>query len=208
MSLAVKRTRESAAPAPFPSASLPYRFSVEQYHRMAEAGILTENDRAELLEGVITYKMTHNPPHDCTISLLQAELQARLPAEWLLRIQSSVTLADSEPEPDLAVARGPARRYQRAHPGPRDLPLVIEVADTTLLQDRNDKGRAYARARIPVYWVVNLNAHSIEVYTEPRAGRSPVYRQRRDYHEDQAVPVVLHGPEIGQIPVRDVLPGV
>jgi Uma2 family endonuclease len=206
MSLAVKRAPEPAAPAPFPSACLPYRFSVEQYHRMAEAGILTENDRAELLEGVIIYRMNHNPPHDCTISLLQAELQARLSAEWLLRIQSSITLADSEPEPDQAVAKGPARRYQRAHPGPRDLPLVIEVADTTLLQDRNDKGRAYARARIPVYWVVNLPDGWIEVYTEPRAGRAPAYRQRRDYQADQAVPVVLQGQEVGHIPVRDVLP--
>jgi Uma2 family endonuclease len=206
MSLAVKRTREPAAPAPFPSASLPYRFSVEQYHRMAEAGILTENDRAELLEGVIIYKMTHNPPHDGTILLLQTELLRRLPKDWVLRIQSSITLADSEPEPDLAVARGPARRYLRAHPVPRDLPLVIEVAESTLLQDRNEKGRAYARARIPVYWVVNLNAWSVEVYTEPRAGRSPLYRQRRDYTAEESVPVVLQGEEVGQISVRDVLP--
>jgi Uma2 family endonuclease len=206
MSVAVQHIPGPQAPAVPPSACLPYRFSVEQYHRMAEVGILTENDRAELLEGVVIYKMTHNPPHDCTISLLQSELQARLPAEWLLRIQSSITLADSEPEPDLAVARGPARRYLQAHPGPRDLPLVIEVADTTLLQDRNDKGRAYARARIPVYWVVNLNTRSIEVYTAPRAGRSPAYRHRQDHDADQFVPVVLDGQEIGLIPVRDVLP--
>jgi Uma2 family endonuclease len=206
MSLAVKHTATPDAPAVFPSACFPYRFSVEQYHRMIEAGILTEDDRAELLEGVIVAKMTHNPPHDGTILLIQTELLKRLPEDWVLRIQSAITLADSEPEPDLAVARGPAPRYLRAHPMPRDLSILIEVADTTLLQDRNDKGRAYARARIPVYWVVNLNAGSIEVYMEPRAGRSPVYRRRQDYNAEQAVPIVLHGQEIGQLPVRDVLP--
>jgi hypothetical protein len=173
---------------------------------MIEAGILTEDDRAELLEGVIVAKMTHNPPHDGTIGLLQAELLKRLPDGWVLRIQSAITLADSEPEPDLAVARGPGRRYVRAHPGPRDLPLLIEVAETTPLQDRNDKGRVYARARIPVYWVVNLMDRAIEVYTEPRSGRSPVYRRRQDYQADQSVPVVLQGQEVGRIAVRDVLP--
>jgi hypothetical protein len=206
MSVAVKRGPELAAPAlPVPAGPL-YRFSVEQYHRMIEAGILTENDRAELLEGVVTYKMTHNPPHDATISLVQTELLKRLPDEWVLRIQSAITLADSEPEPDLAVARGPARRYLRAHPGPRDLPLLIEVAETTLLQDRETKGRVYARARIPVYWVANLVDGCLEVYTEPRAGRSPAYRKRRHYAVGQSVPVVLHGRDIGHIPVRDVLP--
>lgn len=140
MSVAVKHGPELPAPAlPVPAGPL-YRFSVEQYHRMIEAGVLTEDDRAELLEGVVTYKMTHNPPHDATISLLQSELLKRLPDEWVLRIQSAITLADSEPEPDLAGARGPARRYLRAHPGPRDLPLLIEVAETTLLQESGDEG--------------------------------------------------------------------
>src|SRR5262249_20113394 len=123
-----------------------HRFSVEQYHRMIEAGILTEDDRVELLEGVIVDKMTHNPPNDGTIGLLQTELLKRLPDGWVLRIQSAITLTDSEPEPDLAVSRGPWRRYLQAHPVPRDLALVVEVADATLAQDQTDKVRSYARA--------------------------------------------------------------
>jgi Uma2 family endonuclease len=183
-----------------------HRFSVEQYHRMIEAGILSEHDRVELLEGVIVEKMTHNPPHDGTVLLVQTVLLTLLPADWVLRVQSAITLADGEPEPDLAVARGPVRRYVRAHPGPRDLALVIEVAEATLLQDQTDKARTYARARIPVYWIVNLINRRIEVYTQPRGGRAPAYRQRQDYPADGQVPLVIAGAEVARIAVADLLP--
>ncbi len=191
----------SAAPA------LPmYRFSVAQYQRMVEKGILTENDRVELLEGWIVAKMPHNPPHDGTILMLQTALLALLPSEWVLRIQSSLVLRDSLPEPDLVVARGPARRYLQAHPRPRDAGLVIEVADASLGDDRVIKGRMYARARVPVYWLVNIPDGRIEVYTQPRAGRSPEYRQRDDYQRSDTIPLILDGRQLGTVSVRDVLP--
>jgi Uma2 family endonuclease len=173
---------------------------------MITAGVLGENDRVELLEGWIVPKMTHNPRHDGTVFLVQTQLLARLPAGWVLRVQSAITTQDSEPEPDLAVASGPGRRYVRFHPRPKDLALVVEVADATLVEDREVKGRLYARARIPYYWLVNLVASVIEVYTEPRAGKAPAYRQRQDYGKADALPLVLKGSLLGTIPVRDLLP--
>ncbi len=183
-----------------------HQFTVDQYHRLAESGVLTENDRVELIEGWIVDKMTHDPPHDATISLLQAELPPRLPPDRIVRIQSAITTAESEPEPDVAVVKGPGRRYVRCHPRPRDIGLVVEVADATLLYDRETKGRMYARARIPVYWLVNLIDSRIEVYTQPKGGKTPRYQQRHDYGIDDSVPVVIDGKECGRIPVRDLLP--
>src|SRR5687767_8041636 len=105
---------------PFPV----YRFTVDQYQRMIKAGILTEDDRVELLEGWIVPKVSHNPPHDGTIWLVQTAILPRLPTGWILRIQSAITTLDSEPEPDLAVVRGPGLRYFSTHPEPQDVGLL------------------------------------------------------------------------------------
>lgn len=197
----------SPKPTAIPMPPMPvHRFTVEQYHRMIERGILTKNDRVELLEGWITTKMTHNPPHDCCVLLTQTELLARLPADWVLRVQSAITTRDSEPEPDLVVARGSARRYARAHPKSADIALLIEVADSTLEADRVEKGRLYARSRIAVYWIINLVDSQVEVYTEPKGGKSPAYRRRTDYAINAKVPLMIAEREVGQVSVRDLLP--
>jgi hypothetical protein len=173
---------------------------------MIEQGILTENDRVELREGWITPKMTHNPLHDCSVLLGQTELLARLSTDWIVRVQSAITTRDSEPEPDLVVARGPARRYARAHPRQDDIVLLVEVADTTLEDDRTEKARLYARARISPYWIINLIDAQVEVYREPKTGRSPAYRQRKDYGIKDSVPLLVEGHDFGLIAVRDLLP--
>src|SRR5690348_4645166 len=85
------------------------RFSVDEYHRMIETGILNELDQVELLEGVVVVKMPRNPIHDATIELIEEALSRLLPAGWRVRVQSAVTFRDSEPEPDLAVVRGSPR---------------------------------------------------------------------------------------------------
>jgi Uma2 family endonuclease len=198
--VAERRTAPSWVP-PFPV----YRFTVDQYHQMIKAGILTENDRVELLEGWIVPKMPHNPPHDGTVWLAQTTLLAVLPKQWILRVQSAITTADSEPEPDLAVARGPGLRYFTTHPQPKDLALVIEVADTTLAEDRSHSARVYARARIPVYWIINIPDAVIEVYTDPKGGKAPAYRDREDYTRPQSVPLVLAGVEVAKVPVSELL---
>jgi Uma2 family endonuclease len=182
-----------------------YRFTVEQYRRMSDAGILTEDDRVELLEGWIIPKVTHHPPHDASISLTQAELAPRLPPDWTLRIQSAINTDDSEPEPDIAAVRGTARRYARAHPKPRDIGMLVEVAESSLAEDRERKGRIYARARIPVYWIINLVEGILEVYTQPRGRKKPRYTERHDYLPEDKVPFVLDGKEVARIPVRDLM---
>jgi Uma2 family endonuclease len=189
-----------------PVAPALYRFTVEQYHRMGELGVLTENDRVELLEGWVVRKVTHNPPHAVALWQVQTALLARLAADWALRIQSPITLSDSEPEPDAVLARGPGSRYGAGHPVPRDIGLLVEVADASLDEDRGIKRRVYARARIAEYWIVNIPESQVEVYTQPRAGRSPAYRQQRVYRGDEAVPLVIDGQEIARLPARDLLP--
>ena len=87
------------------------RFSVEEYHRLIDAGVFGADDRFELLEGWIVTKMVRNPPHDVPIALAQAALSPWLQAPWHLRIQSAITTAHSEPEPDLALMWGPPREY-------------------------------------------------------------------------------------------------
>src|SRR5262249_16346423 len=118
-------------PPPYPI----YKFSVDDYHRMIQAGILTEDDPVELLEGGIVPKRPRNPPHDGTIQIAVEVIRQRLPAGWQVRVQSAITTADSEPEPDLAVVRGDTRTYLARHPGPADIGLLIEVANT-LARDR------------------------------------------------------------------------
>jgi Uma2 family endonuclease len=183
-----------------------YRLSVAQYHRLIEAGILTDNDRVELLHGWLIAKMPINPPHNIAITRINRRLLPLLPEPWLLQVQGAITLRDSEPEPDFAVIRGPEETYDRRKPVPRDIALLIEVADSSLLPDRRDKGILYAQARVPQFWIVNLVEAVIEGYTEPKAGKSPAYRQQRTYGADESIPLVLEGQTIALIPVRDFLP--
>jgi Uma2 family endonuclease len=174
---------------------------------MIELGILTEDDDVELLNGWIVRKMPRNPPNDTALMLLQEALRAILPSDWVFRSQSAVTTSESEPEPDGAVVRGPIRRYADHHPRPDETALVVEVADSSLGRDRNEKGPIYARDGIPVYWIVNIPDACIEVYTALTGpAEEPVYQQRHDYQPTDALPVVLEGREVGTITVRDVLP--
>jgi Uma2 family endonuclease len=184
-----------------------WRLSVEQYHAMAEAGILVDGDPVELLEGLLVARMTKYPAHRVTTHLVRLALEAIMPDGWFVDSQEPVTTADSEPEPDVSVLRGEVRDYTAHHPGPVDIALVIEVADSSLRQDRVLKKRIYARAGIAVYWIVNLVDRRIEVYTTPSGpGAAPDYVDRRDYGADEAVPVVVDGREVGRIAVSDVLP--
>ena len=184
------------------------RFTVDEYHRMIQAGILGEDDDVELLEGWIVPKMSKNPPHDTMISIIMMDvLTPRLPGGWHCRGQSAATTADSEPEPDIAVVRGPKRDYLVRHPGPSDLAMVVEVADSSLPRDRLEKVRIYARAAVPVYWIINLVDGQVEVYTDPTGpDAGPVYRTRHDYRPGDMVPFVVDGRELGPIPVQELLP--
>ena len=183
-----------------------HRFTVEQYEQMGEIGVLTPNDRVELLEGWIVDKMTQTPPHNAVIDFVRASLETLLPQEWCVREQKAIRLTRSAPEPDLVVVQGPVSRYVRRHPTPEDIAIVIEVSDTTLTEDRTRKSRIYAQARIGEYWIVNLVESQLEVYTQPKGGKSAAYRDRQDYARQEAMPLVVAGRELGKIAVRDLFP--
>jgi Uma2 family endonuclease len=183
------------------------RFSVAEYHKLIEIGILTEDDNLELLEGYLVHKMSRNPPHDATIQKIMKRLFRILPPDWDLRVQSAITLTSSEPEPDLAVVRGDENSYLTRHPGPADIGLAIEVADATLAGDRIDKGRIYARAGIACYWIVNLVDRQVEVYTVPSGPTaSPSYAQRQDLQIGDDIALTLDGVVAATLPVKELLP--
>lgn len=182
-------------------------FSVSEYHRMIASGILTDEDKVELLEGHVVLKMPRNPPHDTSILKIHKRLLRLTPAGWEIRVQSAITLSDSEPEPDLAAARGDENTYSARHPTARDVGMVLEVSDSTLDRDRNDKLRIYARAGIPIYWIVNLVDRCVEVYTTPSGPTAtPAYANRQVYGIADSVPFTLDGISLGSIPVAEMLP--
>lgn len=184
-----------------------WRLSVAQYHQMIEADILTPDDRVELLEGWLISKMPKKPPHSVATKLTRDVLTALLPSGWFVNTQEPITLADSEPEPDAVIVRGGTRDYLDRHPGPQDIPLVVEVADPTIARDRKLKQRIYARAGIPVYWIINPRARRVEVYSTPTADEvSAGYQNRHDYTVADELPVLIEGREIGRIRVADLLP--
>ena len=184
-----------------------WRLSVDQYHALAAAGILQDGDPVELLEGLLAHKITKEPPHTLATQQMRSALERILPAIWFVNDQEPVTIDDSEPEPDVVVIQGVRRDYLERHPGPQEIALVVEVADATLSRDRGTKKRVYARAGIPVYWIVNLIENCVEVYTEPTGPAvRPDYRQRQQYSREQAVPVVIQAQVIGQIAVQELLP--
>ena len=130
-----------------------------------------------------------------------------MPAGWYVDTQEPVTTTDSEPEPDVAVVRGDLDDYLDRHPGPHEVALVVEVADSTLRRDRGTKKRLYARAGIPVYWIANLIESRFEVYTDPTGpAEQPDYRQQQEYGPADEIPVVLVEKEVGRLVVRDLLP--
>jgi Uma2 family endonuclease len=183
------------------------RFSVARYQRMVETGILTADDKVELLENYVVLKMPRNPRHDSTIQRMLRPLMRSLPAAWDIRIQSAVALADSQPEPDFAFVRGSAADYENRHPGPTDTGLVIEVADSSLLRDQRDKTRIYARGGIPWYWIINLVDRRIEVYSQPSGPVViPAYQSFQTYQPGDAVPLVLDDAPVGTVPAAELLP--
>ncbi len=180
-----------------------FRLTVEQYHQLIRSGGLTSDDPVELLEGLLVFKMPKKGTHSTATGKCRRVVEALLPPGWHYRSQEPVTLADGEPEPDGAVVRGGVDDYADRHPGPADVALVIEVADTTLARDRTGKLRSYARAGIPAYWIVNLVDRQVEVYADPAAAD---YRWRAVFTADAAVPLVVDGEAVGDVTAAAVLP--
>jgi Uma2 family endonuclease len=180
-------------------------YTVEEYERMAAAGLITPADRLVLIEGRLVKKMTKYPPHTTATNIAHRTIGALLPAGWHARKEDPVRIPgrNSEPEPDVSVARGDDKTYSLRHPNEADIALIVEIADSSLAKDRA-LVMTYGAAGIPVYWIVNLVDHQVEVYTDPDPAGG--YRSRVDYRLGDDVPVVIGGLVIGQIAVADLLP--
>jgi Uma2 family endonuclease len=183
------------------------RFTVAEYHRLIEDGYFASDERFELIDGWIVAKMPRDPIHDAVVEIADELLRSRVPAGWRVRVQCAITTADSEPEPDLVIVRGRPQDHVRRHPGPADLALLVEVANTTLQYDRTFKGSTYARAGIREYWIVNLVDLRVEVYTDPSGpDTAPAYRRRQDYQLGQSIPLTIDGASVADVPVSDLIP--
>jgi Uma2 family endonuclease len=182
------------------------RLTVDQYEAMVESGVFTKRDRFTLINGLLVAKVTKNPPHACSTDLTADSLRKAIPAGRCVRAENPVRLPpDSEPEPDVVVARGDLKDYGRRHPGPADLALVVEVSDTSLEEDR-EMADVYGPAGIPVYWIVDVQRGRVEVYTASKRRRAPGYGKPRIFKTGQSVPVIIDGVEVGRIAVSEILP--
>ncbi len=157
------------------------RFTVEEYHRMAEAGVFHEDDRVELIDGQVVEMTPIGPRHARCVDDLTRLLTAVTGEAAIVRVQNPVVVGrHAEPYPDVSLLRPRPDRYGQEHPQPPDVLLIIEVADTTLRYDRETKVPLYAQAGISEVWLVNLPADSIEVYREPRGeGYTDVHTAQR-----------------------------
>ena len=203
MSTATATRPTVSAPAPVASPPL-HRITVNEYERIIEAGALEDPSRVELIDGHMVDKMGKNAGHSYATKEALKALDSRLPAGWTSRKEEPVRIPRyDEPEPDIAIVRGSDADYRSRIPTAADAALVVEVSESTLSQDRGKKRTAYAKGRIPVYWIVNLVARQVEVYSRPVKG---VYQTRKDFLPGQQIPVTIGGQRLRPIAVDDILP--
>jgi Uma2 family endonuclease len=146
-------------------------FNVDEYYRMADAGILTEDDRVELIEGEIIEMSPIGDRHAACVDGLTKLLVQRVRDAAIVRVQNPIRLSDLiEPQPDLGLLRPRDDFYARGHPRPEDVFLIVEVAETSLNYDRDLKVPLYASAGIPEVWLVDLPCSEIWTYSQPESG--------------------------------------
>lgn len=144
--------------------------SVQDYHRMVEAGVLAADERVELIAGQLYKMAAKGTAHSAAMTRIERALQPRLRNRALLRFQDPVQLDDySEPEPDVAIVRVEPFDYEDHHPTPSEIYWLIEVADITLKRDRELKAPAYARSGIPEYWILDVNQRQLYIFRSPTA---------------------------------------
>jgi Uma2 family endonuclease len=179
-----------------------YRMTVDQYESLVESGTFTKRDRLHLINGLLVAKMTQGDGHVTADILCGNALSSLVPAGWHVRPGKPVRIAPrNEPEPDHTVVRGAVMDYRHRKPVPTDVAMVVEVADSSLLDDRQ-MASVYGGAGIPIYWIVNLVDHQIEVYSGPQTDGNA---SRVDYKSGDLVPVVVGGTIVGQLAVDDII---
>jgi Uma2 family endonuclease len=160
-------------------------FNITEYYRMAEAGILSEDDRVELIEGEIIKMTPIGSRHAGCVSRLNALFNRLIGETAVVSIQNPLRLSNfSEPQPDIALLKPRDDFYSNAHPTPADVLLIIEVSDTSLEYDRDIKLPLYAATSMPEVWLVNLIKDTIEIYREPHSG---MYREVRYFTHGETV---------------------
>ncbi|MFT3789083.1 MAG: Uma2 family endonuclease [Tepidisphaeraceae bacterium] len=169
------------------------RITVEEYHRMIRDGYFADDERFELIDGMILEKVSKNPPHESVRQRARKQIEPQLPATVTLRLEAPITLSRSEPEPDLAVACGSDDDYVTRHPGPRDVLLLIEVSDTTLDTDAGVKLAEYAREGIAPYLILNLAERCIERFDRPQGDR---YAERLVFSIGQVLELTVAGQAV------------
>ncbi len=183
------------------------RFTPDEYMSMAKAGIFDDDDRLELLEGAIIKMMVRYPEHDYSILRTEEAMRKHCPPEHYVRVQLGIAISDSRPEPDCVLVRGKMIDHAHRFPEPREIVLVVEVADSSLRRDRGIKARIYARAGVPTYWILNLKDRQLEVLSDPTGDvEKPGYRKTLVYKNSDKVVLALGGQADGEITVADLLP--
>jgi len=165
----------------------PHRFTREDYHAMAEAGILGEDDRVELIVGEIITQTPIGAVHAGAVSRLNQLLTNLARGRCIVSVQNPIALGPfSEPQPDLALLCPRPDFYANAHPEPGDVLLIVEVADTTLAFDREEKIPLYAGAGIPEVWLVDLADKSVSVFRLPVRGS---YTESTRFRAGATIPI-------------------
>jgi len=161
------------------------RFTADEYQRMAQARILTKYDRVELIDGEIVAKMTHGPRHNAMVDRTARAFFTRAGDSAIVRVQGAVRVnLYSEPEPDVVLLRPRSDFYASGHPGPADILLIIEVAESSIEYDRDVKAPLYARSNVHEYWLVDLNKNVLHQHLSPQRDR---YRTVRQYVRGQSL---------------------
>ena len=170
----------------------PKRFTIDEYHRLIELGLLTEGERIELIRGELMQMTAKGRVHTVCSSILCRQLDRLLGDRAVIRGQDPITLPNqSEPEPDIVIARGKDEDYLVHHPYPEDIVLVIEISDSTLIYDQTKKLSLYAEVGIVNYWIVNLPARQLERYNQPyqNAQKNFHYLSQQISLSHQSVPI-------------------
>jgi len=158
------------------------RFTIAEYHRLAELGFFEENDRVELIKGEIMQMAAKSTPHSVCETRLERELYKLVGDRATLRGQQPITLSNnSEPEPDRVIAKNRDDDYLANHPSASDILLLIEIADSSLKYDQEDKLPIYAEAGISDYWIFNLVDNYLECYSEPYQDLRGKFGYRRKF---------------------------
>ncbi len=142
------------------------KWTVEEYHRLIDLDFLADR-RVELLEGDIVEMLPESPNHAFLTEGTVKYLRVLLSDLAFVREAHSISFADSEPQPDIAVVKLPRSQYRSRHPHPEDIFWLVEISGATLDYDLNEKKQAYARAKIPEYWVINVKAQQLHIFREP-----------------------------------------